>query len=450
MRKISTALLIILILVVPLLAFAEGNVTADRTISFEESSYVVYAGKAQKIVVTVENILDSAPKQTQLVWTSSDPDIAMVNAGGQVTGKKAGKVTITAAAKDNEAVSASVEAEVRVPVQSVQINEKNVSVVVGGKEEAASIQLTTTIKPEDAFFQTGVWSSSNESVATVDSNGVVTGISAGNANITFTSDDPNGQKKAQTAVRVGQAVESIAITSQGANVPTGRTLALKADVQPTTASNKKVVWSSSDEEVATVNMGGQVKGIKPGQVRITAAAEDGSGITSTIDVSVVSPVKKLTLSAKKISLAPGYDWQVSAEVEPEDATIKDVIWSSTDEKVATVDENGLVHGVAKGSAKINAVAADGSGIKVQVSVTVKEYNYVLSSPSDRPTVNYETPGGIWGIAYRSKNKCVSSDSDTLKPLKAGEDTFTVLMQSYMTGRIKRKKFSVLVLPSAVR
>ena len=55
MRKISTALLIILILVVPLLAFAEGNATADRTISFEESSYVVYAGKAQKIVVTVEN-----------------------------------------------------------------------------------------------------------------------------------------------------------------------------------------------------------------------------------------------------------------------------------------------------------------------------------------------------------------------------------------------------------
>ena len=62
MRKISTALLIILILVVPLLAFAEGNATADRTISFGESSYVVYAGKAQKIVVTVENVLDSAPK----------------------------------------------------------------------------------------------------------------------------------------------------------------------------------------------------------------------------------------------------------------------------------------------------------------------------------------------------------------------------------------------------
>ena len=85
MRKISTALLIILILVVPLLAFAEGNATADRTISFEENTYVVYAGKAQKINATVENILDSAPKQTQLVWTSSDPDIAMVNAGGQVS-----------------------------------------------------------------------------------------------------------------------------------------------------------------------------------------------------------------------------------------------------------------------------------------------------------------------------------------------------------------------------
>lgn len=115
-----------------------------------------------------------------------------------------------------------------------------------------------------------------------------------------------------------------------------------------------------------------------------------------------------------------------------------------------MDQNGLVHGVDRGSATINAVAADGSGVRTSVTVTVKEYDYILASPSDRPTVRYDLPNGIWAIAYRSKNKCVSSSSETLTPLKAGEDTFTVLMQSYMTGRIRRKKVSVLVLPSAIK
>lgn len=449
MRKFVTVLLAVMMLVVPFVVFSEANTEADRKITFEESSYVVYVGKALKLDPSVETVLESAPKKTQLVWTTSDPEVALVNAVGQITGKKAGKVTITAAAKDNEAVSASAEVEVRVPVQSVQINEKNVSIVVGGKEEASRIQLTTAIKPADAFFQTGTWTSSNENVAMVDSNGVVTGISAGNANITFTSDDPNGQKKAQTAVKVGQAVESITITSEGTNVPTGKTVALKAAVEPASATNKKVTWTSSNEDIASVNNGGQVKGIKPGQATITATAADGSGVIATMNVSVVSPVKKLTLSAKKVPLAPGYDWQLTAEIVPEDATIKDVTWTSTDENVATVDQNGLVHGVAKGSATINVVATDGSGSKASVTVTVKEYDYVLASPSDRPTVKYNTPNGIWGIAYRSRNKCVSSGSESLTPLKAGEDTFTVLMQSYMTGRIKKQKFSVLVLPTAI-
>lgn len=240
MRRLITVLLVIMLFVVPVTMLAEGNASVDRAITFEESDYTVYVGKALKINVSVENILEGAPKQTQLIWTSSDPDIAMVNAGGQVTGKKAGKVTITATAKDNEAVSASVEAEIRIPVQSVQINEKNVTVVVGGKAEAAKAQLSVSIKPEDAFFKTGVWSSSNPNVAQVDENGVVTGISAGTANISFTSDNPTGQKRTQTVVRVGQAVESIVITTQGTNIPTGRTIALRAEISPATASNKRL------------------------------------------------------------------------------------------------------------------------------------------------------------------------------------------------------------------
>ena len=134
MKKSAALLLTILLMVLVLFTGLAEESAADRKITFEEPDYVVYVGKQLKINATVEAVLESAPKQTQLVWNTSDPDVAMVNAGGQVTGKKAGKVSITAAAKDNEAVTATAEVEVRVPVQSVQINEKNVTVVTGGKE----------------------------------------------------------------------------------------------------------------------------------------------------------------------------------------------------------------------------------------------------------------------------------------------------------------------------
>ena len=452
MRKLLIlALSIFMVIFISTAGTAEENtLLKDRTVSFDQSSYIVYIGKQLKLVATVENVLETAPKRTQLIWTSSDQEVATVSANGTVTGKKSGKTTVTVVAKDNESISAAAEVEVRVPVQSLQINEKSASVVVGGKEDAEKTQLTVTIKPMDAFFKSGVWSSSDESVATVDKNGLVTGKSAGTAIISFASDDPNGQKKTQLAVKVGQAVEGITISASGNNVPKGKTLALKAVVAPDTATNKKIIWSSSDENIATVNPSGQVKGINPGQAQITAEAVDGSGISDSVNIEVVSPVKKLSLSVKKIPLAPGYDWQMTPAIEPEDATIKDLIWSSTNEKVATVDQNGLIHGVATGSAKINAVASDGSGVKATVNVTVKEYDYVLAKTSDRPQVKYSVPNGIWGIAFRSSKKCVSSESETLTPLKAGEDTFTVLMQSYMTGKIRKKKFSVLVLPSAIK
>lgn len=375
MRKISTALLIILILVVPLLAFAEGNVTADRTISFEESSYVVYAGKAQKIVVTVENILDSAPKQTQLVWTSSDPDIAMVNAGGQVTGKKAGKVTITAAAKDNEAVSASVEAEVRVPVQSVKINEKNVTVAVGSKEEAAKTQLTVSIKPEDAYFQTGVWTSSNEEIAEVNENGVVEGHKPGTVTISFTSDDPTATRKTQIQVKVNQAVEKIELSDVMLSVDKGKNATIKAEILPKEASNKKVTWTSSNENVAAVNGTGAVTAKGLGKAIITCTASDGSEVKAECEVTVISMVKAIKPVGKnKLVVFQDQTGKADIDINPKDATDKTVVWNSSDPSIATVDNSGNVTGRRAGTCKISAMSVDGSNKKAEFNVTVEPKN----------------------------------------------------------------------------
>ena len=354
-KKLTIILLVLMTILVAAFGLAEES-TADRTICFEENGYVIYVGRQQKLNATVENILETAPKQTQLVWTSSDQDVAAVNAGGMVNGKKAGKATITAAAKDNESISASVEVEVRVPVQSVQINEKNVSVVVGGKEEAAKTQLSVAIKPEDAFFQNGTWSSSNESVATVDSNGVVTGISAGNASIMFTSDDPNGQKKAQTNIRVGQAVTQINAPAE-ISVHVRKGINLRPEVLPQEASNKKLEYVSSDPSVAAVSPAGQVTGGADREATITCKATDGSEISAEVRVKVFQPVQNLKLDKMQLNAFVGKTSDpLVVTVMPADAKYQDYTWSSADESIATVNEKGEVTGIAGGRTQITATS----------------------------------------------------------------------------------------------
>ena len=357
MRKRFLFLLsFLMILAIASVGMAGEASTADRMISFAEESYAVYTGKQLKLNAIIENVSPSAPQQTQLTWTSSDQAVATVTANGTVAGKKAGKVFITAAAKDNEAVNAKVVVEVRVPVQSVQINEKNISVMVGGNADAAKKQLSVSIKPENAFFQTGKWTSSNNAIATVDSNGVVTGVNIGTASITFTSDDPNGTKKAQVNVKVGQAVTGIIAPAEEV-VHVRKNLALRPEVLPKEAANKKLEYYSSDPTVAKVSPAGQVTGVSNGEATITCRATDGSGISAEIHVTVFQPVQSLKLSQNQLDAFAGKTSEpLYVIISPADAKYKDVTWSSSNNAIATVNEKGEVTGIAGGEVQITATS----------------------------------------------------------------------------------------------
>ena len=346
------------------------NLSPTRSIVLSVEDPVVYVGKSLKVGFTVEKLQDTAPKQTTLVWSSSDPAIAAVNANGQVSGKKSGSVTIMASAKDDPTIMASVDITVRVPVQAVQINEKKASVVIGGNEAASKTQLTVTVKPADAFFQTGKWTSSNEDVATVDEHGVVTGRRAGNANITFTSDDPNGQRKAQINVTVGQAVTSISM-SKSATVQKNNTVSLQATAGPKDATTKKLEFTSSNPSVASVSGNGSVKGVSCGKATITAKATDGSGITAKCEVQVIQQVTNISSGDRNIVIFQGDEKRWSTSVEPYDATNKKLTFSSDNSFIASVDSDGKIKGERGGRTRITASATDGSNRKASVNVTVE-------------------------------------------------------------------------------
>ena len=181
-------------------------------------------------------------------------------------------------------------------VASVSLNKTQLELTVGG-----TATLTATVLPENAGDKSVTWSSSNTSVATVSSTGVVKGVAAGPATITVTTVD--GGKTASCTVTVRQAtvpVQSVSLNKTQLDLTVGNTATLTATVLPENATNKSVTWSSSNTSVATVTSSGVVKGVAAGPATITATTVDG-GKTASCKVTVAAlPEPKLSVSTKRL------------------------------------------------------------------------------------------------------------------------------------------------------
>ena len=147
----------------------------------------------------------------------------------------------------------------------------------------ANETLTATVAPADATNKKVTWKSSDAAVASVDANGKVTGVKAGEATITVTTED--GGKTATCKVTVQPKLVS-EITLAALAIYVGESKAITATVKPDDATNKALTWKSSDETVATVDATGKVTGKKIGTATITATAQDGSGVSGSCTVTV--------------------------------------------------------------------------------------------------------------------------------------------------------------------
>ena len=238
-------------------------------------------------------------------------------------------------------------------VSGIAINDKD-----GKKIETlelkigAAYQLSASITPDNAINKTVTWKSSNEEIATVDQTGRVTSVAKGEAEITATSSNGKTAVVAVTVVDAELVVESIALDKTEASVATGKTLQLTANVTPAEAS---VIWTSSNEEIAAVDENGVVTAISAGEAIITVQAGDKK---ASCTVTVTIPVEAITLYFNEITVEAGDQFTVNYTVSPEDATDKTIVWTSDNEEVATVDENGKVTAVAAGKAKITATSGN--------------------------------------------------------------------------------------------
>ena len=303
-------------------------------------------------------------------YSSSNTSIATVSASGLVTGVGVGGPSnITISATDGSGVTTAVLVTITpVYVSSIIAQPTNITIYDGDTQ-----QVTYTVLPVNATYTNVTFSSSDRTVAKVDSTGLVTALLPGNANIILTAIDGSSIYTA-IPITVNQVyVESITpspISITSLNV--GFLQQIIPTILPANASYKDVTYLSSDTTIATIISGGFVKGIALGNATITMSATDGSGVNTTVPVTVTPVLVASIISSPSgiSSLRVGNTQKLTTTVLPFTAANKSLIYSSSNTNVARVSSVGLVSGVSVGNVVITISASDDSGVSTTVSVTI--------------------------------------------------------------------------------
>jgi len=332
-------------------------------------------------------------------WSSSDRSVATVDKAGTVHGLRPGTATVTATAEGKSGTCAVTVKAKAVNVTDVTLDKTELTLTEGETET-----LTATVRPDNADNRKVTWSSDKTDVATVDGDGRVTAVKAGEATVTVTTED--GGKTATCKVTVKAktvSVTEVTLDKTELTLTEGETETLTATVRPDNADNRKVTWSSDKTDVATVDGAGRVTAVKAGEAVVTVTTEDG-GKTATCKVTVKAktvPVTGVEVNPWAVTLSVRGTSKLSYTIRPADATNQNVKWESESPSVATVDSEGNVQGVAAGTAKICVTTEDG-GFKSYCTVTVK-----------KAESKFEV-GGLWYESYGPNKARVIPDPDGSK------------------------------------
>ena len=236
-----------------------------------------------------------------------------------------------------------------ISVKSITLNKTFLSLQTGQSETLAA-----TVKPDNATNKTITWSSSDTSVATVDSNGKVTAVAAGNATITCTANDGSGAQ-ATCAVTVTNPKPDKIVLPTEATITAGQTITLTPEVTPANAEYT-LTWSSDDETVATVSQNGVVTGVKKGRTFINVETDNGKTAYCKLTVTALEPVS-IELP-KTATVYVGGTLTLTPTITPEGAETT-LTWKSDDEAVVWVSTNGTLTGVAEGLALVTVSTSNG-------------------------------------------------------------------------------------------
>ncbi|HAT61846.1 MAG TPA: hypothetical protein DCS83_04745 [Prevotella sp.] len=345
-KSVFWSLLGFMVCMLTFTACSSDNDINATGISLSEKDILLEKGSSHllKAVVSPENATNKDVK-----WATSDADIASVDNKGNVTALKTGTATITVSLINGN-FTAQCKVTVSSTVSGVSLDKTSLSIIEGKTDI-----LVATILPNDATNKEVKWTSDNESVAKVSPNGEITAIRPGSATITVTTTDQS--KTAQCKVTVTPVVSGVTLNKTSLSITEGKTDMLVATILPNDATNKEVTWTSDNESVAKVSPNGEITAIRPGSATITVTTTDQSK-TAQCKVTVTPVVSGVTLNKTSLSITEGKTDMLVATILPNDATNKEVTWTSDNKSVAKVSSNGEITAIKPGIATITVTTTD--------------------------------------------------------------------------------------------
>lgn len=409
-------------------------------IELDKSAITMNKGEESEALKVSYNPEDTTDDKT-VTWSSENEDVATVE-NGVVTAVGAGTTTVTATVGK---YTAACEVTVLSPLESISVETdgKTDSLEVGD-----TVNLTVKYNPEDTTDdKTVTWTTSDDTVATVDENGVVTAVGGGTATITAIV---NGHS-ATCDIKVLIHTTGISLGSEELQLVKGQVSdPIEVTYDPeNTDDSKDLTWTSSDDTVATVDENGVVTAVAGGTATITATSVANADISATCDIKVLKHTESITLSQVEdmILMKNESSDPVTVTFDPADTDDSKVVeWITSDADIATVDNNGVVTGVAEGTATITAKVAAGEGTaSASFNVIVNEIHVEDAKLADTtPSELYIgqaydiqviiTPDNVTDevtYTYASSDESVATvdEKGTVNALAAGRTDITVTVKA---------------------
>ncbi|MGP1612675.1 MAG: Ig-like domain-containing protein, partial [Catonella sp.] len=348
-------------------------------------------------------------------WKSSKPDVASVDKNGLVKGKKGGIAIITVTADEN-GMQANCVVTVEEPISEIKLNKT--SYILGYHK---SFLLKATLKTNSATNKKLKWSSSKNSVASVNKSGQVYGKKPGFATIKVKATDGSGAE-ATARIRVVREAGSISANPSFLAMIVGRRKKIKVKISPKNATIKTAKFKSENTDVAMVDSKGRVTALAAGKTKINILAKDNSGKKQAVVVHVRDyiPAAKLTLSNTTLTMGIGDKQSTVYSITPSNTDDK-VKWSTNNKAVATVNKKGLITGVGSGNATITASTT--SGKTAQIAVTVVGLNFNTLTLEQYDTYKLSVIGDVKNVSWDSENPEIATvENGLVKAKKPGSTT----------------------------
>lgn len=297
---------------------------------------------------------------------------------------------------------------IKVNAEGISLNKSSILLDIG-YSETLKYTIDDELNSSDI-----IWSSSNPSVATVE-NGKVTAISRGSTIITAIIND----KKSTCRVTVSSdyvPVSGINLNESSINILLGTSEKLTATISPNDATNKDIIWTSSEPSVATIDSSGKITAKKLGTTTITATSSSGYKTTCRVTVVETMMLKSISLNKTSLTLKEDSSEVLIVTFNPSNASNKKITWKSSNKNIVTVDSSGKVTGVKAGTATITVVSNDG-GYVATCKVTVEEVSKNVTSISlDKKELNMvagdkETLNVTITPEYAENKKIIWTSSD---------------------------------------